>query len=85
MLKKVAVSFGFKKKGFSSHSLRIAGASALANAGVPDYIIQKTGRWKSLTFLQYIRLAHNAISIMSKVSTLTSDDVKKKLSSFIMT
>ena len=81
-LKKVAIAFDFPGGlHFSSHSLRIGGASALAAAGVPDYITQKTGRWKSLAFLQYIRLAskafNDAISVMCKVSTLTSNDVKK--------
>ena len=28
----------------------------LAAAQVPDYVIQKLGRWKSLAFLEYIRL-----------------------------
>jgi hypothetical protein len=36
--------------------LRIGGASMMAAAGRPDYEIQKQGRWKSLAFLEYIRL-----------------------------
>ena len=39
----------------SSHSLRIGGASALAAAGMPDYVIMDMGRWRSLAFLAYIR------------------------------
>ena len=49
--------FGFDVNKFSSHSLRIGDASALAAAGTPSWVIQLTGRWKSLAFLQYIRLA----------------------------
>ena len=42
---------------YSSPSLRIAGASALAAAGKPDWFIKKMGRWKSLAFLQYIQFS----------------------------
>lgn len=44
------------------HGLRIGGASALAAAGFPDHYIQKLGRWKSLVFLEYIRLSQQACS-----------------------
>ena len=57
LLKKGAALFGFDPDKFSSHSLRIGGASALAAAGAPSWVIQLTGRWKSLAFLIYIRLA----------------------------
>lgn len=49
--------YGFNPDRFHSHSLRIGGASALAASGAPSWVIQLTGRWKSLAFLQYIRLA----------------------------
>ena len=39
----------------NTHSFRIGGASALADAGVPDYVIQILGRWSSDSFLRYIR------------------------------
>ena len=41
----------------NTHSFRIGGASALAAAGVPDYIIQAMGRWTSDSFLRYVRLS----------------------------
>ena len=63
-IKEVAeIGFRMDSARFSTRSLRVGGASALAAAGVPDYIIQKIGRWKSLTFLQYIRLAHGAFEL----------------------
>ena len=40
----------------NTHSLGIGGASALLSQHVPDYIIQRLGRWKSLAFLEYICL-----------------------------
>lgn len=54
-LQKLAVAYGLDPRRVSSHSLRIGGASALAAAGVPDYVIQDMGRWKSLAFLTYVR------------------------------
>ena len=59
-VKSVARSFGLDPTRFSSHSLRIGGASALAAANVPDYVIQKLGRWTSLAFLAYLRMSHSA-------------------------
>ena len=34
---------------FSTHSLRSGGASAAANAGIPDRLFQRHGRWKSVS------------------------------------
>lgn len=38
---------GFDAKQFSLHSLRAGGASAAANAGVPDRLFKRHGRWRS--------------------------------------
>ena len=38
-----------------THSLRAGGANALHHAGYSDRQIMKMGRWKSKTFLEYIR------------------------------
>ena len=40
---------GYDKRQFSLHSLRAGGASAAANAGVPDRLFKRHGRWKSET------------------------------------
>ena len=63
-IKMGAVLFGFNPSRFSTHSLRIAGASALAAAGYPSWFIQLAGRWKSIQFLTYIRLASAQFSQM---------------------
>ena len=57
MLKCVSLGVGLDPDVMSTHSLRIEGALALANRGVPNHVTQSTGRWKSLAFLAYIRLA----------------------------
>ena len=55
-IKKVASEMGLDPTRYRTHSLRIGGASMLAAAGRPDYEIQKLGRWKSLAFLEYIKV-----------------------------
>ena len=51
--------YGYTEADVSSHSLRAGGAMALFLNGVSPIIIQKLGRWKSLTFLVCI---HEQIS-----------------------
>ena len=41
----------------NTHSFRRGGASALANANVPDHVIQILGRWKSNAFREYIQMS----------------------------
>ena len=53
-----------------AHSLRAGGAMALKLHGFEDTTIMKMGRWKSLTFTQYI---HNQIAHLAK-------DISKKMS-----
>ena len=42
-------ALGFDAKQFGLHSLRAGGASAAANAGIPDRLFKRHGRWKSET------------------------------------
>ena len=60
---------GLNPKLYSSHSLRSGAATVAANKGVPEWVIQRLGRWKSQCFKIYIksiknnvRLAHKAMS-----------------------
>jgi hypothetical protein len=80
-LKKVASRLGLNVDKYSSHSLRIGGASVLAAAGVPDYVIMKMGRWKSLAFLMYIRAAssmfRSAMLALSNPHLLTCQHIKR--------
>jgi hypothetical protein len=54
-LRGVAIKHGLDPDRVHSHSVRIGGASLLAAAGVPDYVIMAMGGWASAVYLQYIR------------------------------
>jgi hypothetical protein len=80
-LKRMVTIQGFDPEKFSTHSLRIGGATALAAAGVPDSTIQTLGRWKSLAFLEYIRTSiatlQRALLSMINPSTVTTRDIEE--------
>ena len=46
LLKKKLVELGYQAEQYSLHSLRAGGATAAANAGVPDRLFKRHGRWK---------------------------------------
>ena len=50
-----------------THSLRIGGASALAAANTPAYVIQILGRWKSDAFLQYLRFPDDRALVSTQI------------------
>ena len=74
-IKVVALSLGLDPNRYSTHSLRIGGATVMAAAGLPDYVIQLIGRWKSLAFLTYIRsnlsMFTKALSVLSNPNLFT--------------
>ena len=80
-IKRVFKAVGLNDKLGSTHSCRIGGASALATQGVPDSIIMLTGRWKSLAFLDYLRLGAPAVrktlAHLQDVSILTLKDARR--------
>lgn len=46
---------GIPTDGYTGHSFRIGAATAAAQAGLSDSMIQQLGRWKSAVFSTYIR------------------------------
>jgi hypothetical protein len=54
MLKDAAVRLRFSPAGFTLHSLRSGGATAMWHAGYEAFAIQSRGRWRSDAFKTYI-------------------------------
>ncbi len=55
VLKELVGAAGLDLSSFSSHSFRIGAATTAAATGLPDWLIQSLCRWKSDTYLRYIR------------------------------
>lgn len=53
IIKLAAKKLGFETKNYSTHSVRIGGATALLNAGVDRLAIKLLGRWLSSCFEDY--------------------------------
>ena len=54
---------------FAGHSFRIGAATTAATAGLDDSTIQTLGRWKSSSYLLYIRLEpHRLASVASRLA-----------------
>ena len=49
-------SSGLDISRYNGHSFRIGAATAAAEAGLPDSMIQILGRWRSSAFLRYLRV-----------------------------
>ena len=69
-LKAQARECGIVDTYFSSHSLRIGGATALSIGGVPDRDIQFAGRWRSDTFRRYIRISLERIRLIARAISI---------------
>ena len=58
---------GVDQSKYCGHSFRIGAATTAATKGVEDCIIKILGRWKSLAYLQYVRLSREQLSGYSAV------------------
>lgn len=78
-VKLVAQVAGANADRFSTHSLRIGGATVLSSCDMPDYYIQNMGRWKSLAFLHYLHWStaamKSAMSVLVNPMLFTMKDL----------
>ena len=61
VLKQALTAVGANQRHFSTHSLRIGGATAAATAGIEPSIIQELGRWRSQCFRRYTRAPNSRL------------------------
>lgn len=52
----VSLTLRLDPRGFSGHSLRRGGATALLEAGVSESLIAAHGRWRSLAYRRYLEI-----------------------------
>lgn len=55
-LKLNLITAGYASADYKTHSFRIGACSHASTRGIPDEVIMKMGRWRSLAFLKYVRL-----------------------------
>jgi len=64
---------GYDSKQFSLHSLRAGGATSAANAGVPDCLFKRHGRWKSESAKDgYIKDSENSLVCVQESQSVTT-------------
>ena len=85
-IKKLMKAIGESVVGYSSHSLRIGGATALYTAGVDPLVIMMMGRWSSDCYQRYIRgdvnLAMRVSSTIGSTKLSPEDEVFRRLEEF---
>ncbi len=52
--------------GYSGHSFRIGAATAAAEAGIGDAVIQQLGRWRSAAYKGYVQLKRESLAGISR-------------------
>jgi len=69
VMKLVVVHLGWDPSKISAHSLRYGGATMLAAAGIPQYLIKYYGGWAegSKSLRLYAQVGGNAISKVSQI------------------
>ena len=73
-LKTLSAGLGQDPSRVSAHSLRIGGAMALVEAGIPMDDVRILGRWRSDSFLQYVRMTWSRLRAAAHAVAVPGDD-----------
>ena len=65
ILKESLQAAGENPRAYSTHSLRIGGATAAAAAGVEPALIQDLGRWRSTCYKRYTRVPNSRLRLIA--------------------
>ena len=66
-LRKVLRKTGVDQSKYCGHSFRIGAATTAAARGIEDSVIKTLGRWKSLAYLQYVRIPRQELAHYSRL------------------
>ena len=58
---------GLDRSRYCGHSFRIGAATEAARKGIEDSVIKTLGRWKSLAYLEYIKIPRSDLVHYSSI------------------